>query len=105
MKYTVKPEHFDEWGVTYSTALIDDAEVFRLADEWDIPVEDLFLQVEEAPETVTVNGTETTMEIAAMLMDDDIREALHAEGIADPQEFINRYCELHREKYDEDFTV
>ena len=54
---------------------------------------------------ITVNGTKTTMETAAALMDDEIRDALHAEGIADPQEFIDRYVEAHREKYGEDFAV
>lgn len=56
-------------------------------------------------EIITVNGYTTTIDAAAALMDDEIREAIHAEGITDPQEFINRYCELHYERYGENFTV
>lgn len=38
------------------------------------------------------------------LMDDDIREQVHAEiAPCTPQEFYNRYCVLHFEKYGDYF--
>lgn len=104
-RYTIKPEYFDAWGATYDTALIDETEITRLAEEWETTTEELLKQVDEVKETVIINGTETTIDIAANLMDDDIREYLHMEGITDPQEFIDRYCALHSEKYGEEFTV
>lgn len=104
-RYTIKPEHFDAWGATYDTALIDETEITRLAEEWETTTEELLKQVDEVEETVIINGTETTLDIAANLMDDEIREQLHAEGIEDPQEFADRYCELHCEKFGEDFAV
>jgi len=58
-----------------------------------------------AERLVDVNGDFVSLDSAVSLMDDDIREDLHAEGITDPQEFVNRYCERHRQKYNENFTV
>lgn len=104
-RYTIKPEFFDAWGATYDTALIDETEVARLADAWGASTDALLPQLDEVADTVMVGNTETTLEIAAALMDDEIRETVHAEGITDPQEFIDRYCEMHREKYGEEFTV
>lgn len=40
------------------------------------------------------------------LMDDDLREQAHAElAPCTEQEFIDRYCQLHFDKYGEDFQV
>lgn len=163
--YLINPDFLSLWGEDCTEdTVIDDAEVERLAAEWEKPVEELLAQLEEAPfskayehlidkchvknasghwcwtftklsmdevgwivehcpswdylsETddsgsslydfapVCVNGTRVWMQTAAALMDDEIREALHAEGIADPQEFIDAYCKAHREKYGEDFAV
>lgn len=39
------------------------------------------------------------------LMDDEIRERVHAELAPCPaQEFFDRYCELHRREFGEDFV-
>ena len=54
---------------------------------------------------VTVNGSVVPMMTAAALMDDEIREELHAKEIQDPKEYVDCYCEKHRAKYGEDFTV
>ena len=55
---------------------------------------------------VMLNGSEVDFEVCVNLMDDEIREELHAEGIDDEQEFLDRYVELHAEKYDgEQFTI
>lgn len=42
---------------------------------------------------------------AVNLMDDDIREEIHAEGIEDEQEFLDAYCDRHLEKYGEEFQI
>ena len=47
------------------------------------------------------NGNKIDFEAAVMLMDDEIREQIHAKGIEDEQEFYNAYCEKHYEKYNE----
>ena len=55
-RYTVKPEYLTMWGedVTEET-VIDTAEVERLAQEWEKPVEELLEQLEEvAPEDLIV---------------------------------------------------
>lgn len=39
------------------------------------------------------NGNKIDFEAAVMLMDDEIREQLHAEDLEDEQEFYNAYCE------------
>lgn len=51
-----------------------------------------------------VNGKAIDFEAAVNLMDDGIREELHAEGIDDPQEFLERYAEAHEQAFGEGFA-
>ena len=55
---------------------------------------------------VTYNNTQVDFEGAVNLMDDEIREALHAElAPCTDQEFFDAYCNAHEEKYGEKFAV
>ena len=55
---------------------------------------------------VNVNGNEVSMDAAVMLMDDEIREAIHFDiAPCTAQEFVDDYCKRHFEKYGEDFIV
>lgn len=55
---------------------------------------------------VTYNNTQVDFEGAVNLMDDEIREALHAElAPCTEQEFFDAYCKAHDEKYGEKFAV
>lgn len=55
---------------------------------------------------VMLNGSEIDFAAAVNLMDDEIREELHAElAPCDDQEFLDAYVERHAEKYGEDFQV
>lgn len=61
---------------------------------------------------VRINGQMVDLDGAAALMDDDIREQVNAEfieadraGSEEAQNFANRYCQLHREKFGEEFVV
>ena len=55
---------------------------------------------------VMLNGYEVDFDACVNLMDDEIREELHADGIDNEQEFLDRYIERHAEKYDgEQFTI
>lgn len=55
---------------------------------------------------VILNDCEVLFADCVNLMDDEIREALHAEGIESEQEFIDRYVIEHAKKYDgEVFTI
>lgn len=55
---------------------------------------------------VTYNNTQVDFEAAVNLMDDEIREALHAElAPCTEQEFFDAYCKAHAEKYSEEFAV
>lgn len=40
---------------------------------------------------VAVDGRSVSLAALAPLMDDDIRESIHAEGIDDPQKYIDEY--------------
>ena len=51
------------------------------------------------------NGNDVDFEVAVNLMDDDLRESLHSEGIETEQEFFDEYCKRHEEKYGEKFVV
>lgn len=51
-------------------------------------------------------GNEVFFETATDLMDDEIRESVHADlAPCTEQEFFTEYCERHFAKYGEDFTV
>lgn len=53
---------------------------------------------------VMLNGSEIDFEAAVNLMDDEIREELHAElSPCGNQEFLDAYVERHAQKYGEDF--
>ncbi len=55
---------------------------------------------------VTYNNTQVDFEAAVNLMDDEIREAIHAElAPCTEQEFFDAYCEAHEEKYGEEFAI
>ena len=50
---------------------------------------------------VTLNGRQIDYDAAVMLMDDDLREQLHAKlAPCDPQTFLNAYVAAHAAKYD-----
>lgn len=55
---------------------------------------------------VTYNNDQVDFEAAVNLMDDEIREAIHAElAPCTEQEFFDAYCKAHEEKYGEEFAV
>lgn len=55
---------------------------------------------------VVLNGSEVDFEACVNLMDDEIREMLHAEmAPCEAQEFLDRYCEEHEKKYGEEFEI
>jgi hypothetical protein len=55
---------------------------------------------------VILDGKETDFAAAAMLMDDDIRERLHADmAPCTAQDFLDAYCRAHLTKYAEPFVV
>ncbi len=49
--------------------------------------------------TVMLNGYAQQFDAVVNMMDDEIREALHSEGIEDPQAFVDAYIARHAEKY------
>lgn len=55
---------------------------------------------------VILHGSPVDFDACIVLIDDEIREVLHAEGIDDEQEFLDRYVEAHAAKYDgEEFQI
>lgn len=54
---------------------------------------------------VVLNGCHVDFDACVALMDDDIREKLHAEGFENEQDFLDRYVELHAAKYGEKFDI
>lgn len=57
------------------------------------------------PGVVFADGKAWDFDAAVNLMDNDIREDLHARGIEDKSTFLWEYIKAHREKFDEDFTI
>ena len=55
---------------------------------------------------VTLNNRTIDFTAAVNLMDDEIREAVHADlAPCSDQEFLDEYCKRHQEKYGEQFTI
>lgn len=55
---------------------------------------------------VILNGYEQRFDAVVNMMDDEIREDLHGEGIEDPQAFVDAYVARHAEKFDgEQFSI
>ncbi len=50
-------------------------------------------------------GVSIEFDVAVNMMDDNIREALHAEGIDDAQEFFNCYAVAHLNKFGESWEL
>ena len=58
------------------------------------------------PQTITYDGYDYDNEVAADLMDDEIREQLHADlAPCTDQVFFDAYLVAHREKYGDDFII
>lgn len=55
----------------------------------------------------TIDNNLIDFEIAVQLMDDSLREEIHSNCCGDitEQEFYNIYCELHKERFNEDFLI
>ena len=52
-----------------------------------------------------INGEQVSFEAAVNLMDDELREQVHEElAPCTEQEFVERYAELHEERYCEGFA-
>ena len=56
---------------------------------------------------VMLNAHEVDFDACVNMMDDEIREKLHMDMVGEctEQEFLNRYCEAHAEKYGEEFCI
>lgn len=51
-------------------------------------------------------GVEIDFDVAVMMMDDEIREEVHADlAPCTDQEFFNEYCKRHEVKYGEEFVL
>lgn len=56
--------------------------------------------------TVILNNEEVNFDACVNLMDDEIREAIHAElAPCTEQEFLNAYVDRHYDKYGEQFKI
>lgn len=108
MKYTIRPEYLSQWSSFASEAsIITENDLVFLSAEWNKPTEELLEQLDEytADNIVMVYGEPVDFDAAVNLMDDEIREDLHAEGIGKKQDFINEYCKRHLAKYHTAFCI
>lgn len=54
---------------------------------------------------INKSGTAIDFDAAVQMMDDDLREALHAEGYETEQEFLTAYEDAHLKKYGEPWEL
>ena len=53
----------------------------------------------------SIHGEQVSLEAAVNLMDDELREQVHEEmAPCTEQEFVERYAELHEERFGEGFA-
>lgn len=84
------------------------AYVVRDPEPGDSDIVDAFNDVAERhalPGVVFADGRAWDFDAAVNLMDDEIREELHARGIEDKSAFLWEYIKAHREKFGEDFEA
>lgn len=94
--------------VYQAEALTDEVDGEEYAGECEAVVYDALEEYrkQEADKIVDEWGEEISFSAAVALMDDDIREAAHADlAPCTPQEFYDEYCKRHMEKYGEEFTI
>ena len=88
MMYTVKPEFIDQWGETTNDVITED-DLEMIARGWETPAYKLLCQLNVY-----------NYESAVSLMDDEIREAVHADlAPCSEIEFMMEYERRHLEKY------
>jgi hypothetical protein len=98
--YKVLPEYIDLWtNEALDELVVDSAEIERLSREWGKPIEELMEQVEE-----TEDAPDYYFDAAVQLMDDELREQIHADlAPCTNAEFLREYERRHLEKYGEEF--
>lgn len=68
------------------------------------PIGQITLQEKQATK-VRIDSHEYDFDVVANLMDDDIRETLHAQEWQSEQEFVDAYRKAHAEKFGEEFQI
>ena len=98
--YKVLPEYIDLWtNEALDELVVESAEIERLSREWGKPIEELMKQVEETEDT-----PDYYFDAAVSLMDDELREQIHADlAPCTNAEFLHEYERRHLEKYGEEF--
>lgn len=95
-------ESVDEWSVERMAEIVA-ADYPEATSIDDIDPDDFTGLMEEwCGKVANEVGKPIDFEAACAYMDDELREAVCDEGL-DNQGFIDRYNELHREKYGDDF--
>ena len=94
MKYRINPEYADLWGEDADAVLTAD-DIEMIARGWEKPVEVILPQL--IPENFRA---------AVELMDDEIREAVHADlAPCTDAAFLWEYCKRHEAKYGKPFVI
>ena len=110
MLYIVKPEFIDNYSSNSGFAnnpFITESELKRLARDWDVSVADLENQVSEMDTTEAQEIIDNGLFPAAVeLMDDDIREQIHASlAPCSDLDFMAAYMAAHEKKYGVEFKI
>ena len=94
MKFTIKPEFLDLWGSdAYEDTEITLDTVERCAAGWEKPLDEVLDQLNP----VNYNA-------AVALMDDDLREEIHADlSPCSEAAFLVEYAKRHEQKYGQPF--
>lgn len=83
----------------------EDSEAYDGTHDWSAFTSYRTSKVFRDGASVVLNGYPVNFDACVALMDDDIREKLHAEGLENEQDFLDRYVALHAAKYGEKFGI
>ena len=100
MKYTIKPEFLDYWGsdATEETPLTR-SDIENICRGWSVTVDSVLNQLNITDD----DGNDWNYIVS--LMDDDIREAVHADlAPCTEEDFLQEYRKRHFEKYHDEFV-
>jgi len=93
---------------TYKDADIDNLwcdDILATFEDADGALLDIIIDEERTSNDVIIDGTAYDFDAVVNLMDDNLREQVHAAGYYSPQNFVDAYRALHILTFGEDFQI
>ena len=112
--YHIKPEYLDQFeggDATDADRILTSTDVEYFSQDWEKPVSELLEMLEQIDADDAATAAQAILDAgnfnaAVSLMDDDLRETIHAENApCSDLVFLTVYIIRHQEQFNESFTV